>query len=255
MRIGKRFDAPQNARTHNKNQYDLYAGEYSLKRSRKDGGFWNEFIDLPAITGLLRGEIKGKRVLDIGCGGGIMCGRLRAAGARITGLDNSASMLDIARRDYPEIEFIRAEADRTGLASGGYDTAFAALVAHYFKDLRPFFREAARLLKKGGVFVFSFHHPFNEILSLRFANGKVSAQVRGGYFHNDGYTWTMAENMKLASYHHTMENVVETLAGCGFAVERLREPRPDKSSRKHSIRSYEITSRYPSFCAIKAKKL
>ncbi|MFA6584517.1 MAG: hypothetical protein WCS77_09490 [Elusimicrobiaceae bacterium] len=114
--------------------------------------------------------------------------------------------------------------------------------------------ESARLLKKGGAFVFSFHHPFNEILRLKVKGGKPVARVRDRYFHNKSYRWRMAKNMRLVSFHHTMEEVVDALSDCGFTVERLKEPRPAAFARKYNPQAYALTALYPTFCVIKARK-
>lgn len=242
------------AREHNRGQYDSYASHYHRKRQSKREAFYNEFIDLPAIKTLLRGEIKSKKVLDVGCGSGILCEKLRLWGGAVTGLDNSRAMLEIAARENPGIRFICAEADSTGLPVRSFDTVVSELVAHYFKDVEPLFCEAARVLKKGGVLVFSFHHPFNEILRFKTRGGKISAAA-APYFRSGRYVWKMAGRMKLISYHHTMEEIFEALAAAGFTVERLLEPRPAAGARKYSPEAYALTSRYPSFCAIKARKI
>ncbi|MFA5160770.1 MAG: class I SAM-dependent methyltransferase [Elusimicrobiales bacterium] len=232
---------------HNRAQYDAHAEFYHRKRRSKTSGYWNEFVDWPAVRALLRGETRGRRVLDLGCGTGILCGRFRGA-ASVTGVDNSAAMLAIARRGNPSARFVLADAARTGLASGDFDTVCAALLPHYFRDLRPLFTEAARLLRPGGVFVFSMHHPFGEITDCK------RGRITGPYFSRIRYMWNMGE-MKMASYHHTMEDIAQTLHRCGFAVEQLLEPRPLPSSRRHDPKSYAAASRYPSFCAVKARKI
>src|SRR4030095_13694268 len=54
-----------------------------------------------------------------------------------------------------------AEADiaATGLESGVYDLAITCLVDEHLRDLRPLYREAARLLGAGGQYVLVGYHP------------------------------------------------------------------------------------------------
>src|SRR5580692_9719394 len=68
--------------------------------------FWDpegEFRPLHLINPLrtayvaARCQIKGARVLDIGCGGGLLCEALQALGARVTGIDLAPGMLETAR--------------------------------------------------------------------------------------------------------------------------------------------------------------
>ena len=52
----------------------------------------------------------GERVLDVGCGTGHLTAQIAAAGTEVVGIDASAAMIDEARRVYPKLEFIKADA-------------------------------------------------------------------------------------------------------------------------------------------------
>lgn len=60
----------------------------------------------PVLLGALRERgIRGGRVVDLGCGGGIVAEAVAAAGYRVLGIDLSAAAIDLARRRVPEGEF------------------------------------------------------------------------------------------------------------------------------------------------------
>lgn len=62
---------------------------------------------------------EGSTVLDLGCGNGALSRVLREKGYHVTGVDTSPELLGIARRNDPEIEFIRADCLRKKLCIRG----------------------------------------------------------------------------------------------------------------------------------------
>ncbi len=203
---------------------------------------------------LLKKEVSGKKVLDLGCGSGIYTRVLADWGAKVAGMDNSRTMIALAKQENPGIPFHKGNALRMPYQDKSFDIVYSAMLVHYLKHLRPLFREISRILKKDGLFVFSFHHPVHECLERKTQKGKTVFTL-SPYFHNQSYRWKMIGNMELISFHHTFETVINTLNDAGFVIQRLVEPRPPVSSQKIDPRSYQFTKDYPSFCAIKAVKI
>jgi len=69
--------------------------------------------ELVALLAAQRGE----RILDLGCGSGQLTQAISESGARVTGVDNSASMIDRARREYRDLSFVLADAKDFHLTS------------------------------------------------------------------------------------------------------------------------------------------
>jgi 2-polyprenyl-6-hydroxyphenyl methylase/3-demethylubiquinone-9 3-methyltransferase len=106
------------------------------------------------------GEIKGKRVLDVGCGGGVLSERFADAGALVTGIDPSPAAIEVAKEHAEEsglkIDY-RLIALSKLLSAGKepYEAVILSEVLEHTDDLKGLIRDACKLLKEGGVFLFS----------------------------------------------------------------------------------------------------
>ena len=74
------------------NDYDAMADGYS---AHNESTAWNAHYERPAVLRML-GEVHDEDVLDVGCGAGAHALALVQRGARVTGVDSSRGMLDIA---------------------------------------------------------------------------------------------------------------------------------------------------------------
>lgn len=125
------------------------------------------------FSGKVKEGIKGKRVLDVGCGGGILSEEFAKAGADVTGIDLSPVALDAAKEhaketgleiDYKVSSVSQLRTPNPELQTL-YDIVICAEVLEHVDDLTKFLKEACGLLKKEGYFFFS---TLNKTLSSRF---------------------------------------------------------------------------------------
>ena len=93
--------------------------------------------------------------LDLGTGTGHTAAALAEYAAQVIGLDVAAGMLRAARELYqkPNLEFIQAPAQETGLPDASFDIITARHTLHHHPDPAATLAEAARLLKPGGRLV------------------------------------------------------------------------------------------------------
>lgn len=106
----------------------------------------------PALARFLDALAPGAEVLDLGCGHGIASAHLSRAGHRVTGLDASAGLLQVARRLAPDATFICAGFDDLD-TEAGYDGVWAnyALVHAPRAALPGHLSAIARALRPGGL--------------------------------------------------------------------------------------------------------
>ena len=114
--------------------------------------------DLEALADLVRGCVDA-RVLDLGCGGGHVSFAVAPHAGSVTAYDLSGEMLDVVAQAAKErgLNNIRTEkgmVERLPFADESFDFVFSRFSAHHWGDFDAGLREAARVLKRGGVAAF-----------------------------------------------------------------------------------------------------
>ncbi len=104
------------------------------------------------------GDIK-KRVLDIGCGGGLLSEEFAKAGAQVTGIDLSPPSIEAAREHAKDtgldIDYrVSSPGELKKEAPERFDAVICAEVLEHVDDLEGFLSDATAMLKKGGLFFF-----------------------------------------------------------------------------------------------------
>lgn len=146
-------------------QSDAYQRDHGaqLARNALAWGVWS----VPEEELRVLGDVRGKDVLELGCGGAQWSIALSKLGARCTGLDNSGRQLAHARANMEaqQIFFplIHASAESVPLAPASFDIIFCDHGAMSFADPLHTVPEAARLLREGGLLAFNAETPLHFI--------------------------------------------------------------------------------------------
>jgi trans-aconitate methyltransferase len=96
-----------------------------------------------------------ERILDLGCGTGHLTQTIADSGADVVGLDSSPQMIDSARREYPDIEFVVADASDFTF-DARFDAVFSNAALHWVRRAESAAGCISRALKPGGRFVAEF---------------------------------------------------------------------------------------------------
>lgn len=133
----------------------LRPSDYATWRGSSLGAI-TEALERRLILDLL-GDVRGKRVLDVGCGDGDLAVELARRGAMVVGLDASPAMIAAARaraeRGAMPVTFATGTAEALPFAPGSFDVVVAVTILCFVADGAPAFAEAARVLRPGGAFV------------------------------------------------------------------------------------------------------
>ena len=104
-------------------------------------------------------------MVELGCGAGDLSFELVRRGARLTALDVSPRMVELARQRAPEARFLVAPAEDTGLPDASFDRVVGKWVLHHV-DVEAAARETRRLLRPGGRAVFFENQDRNALLRV-----------------------------------------------------------------------------------------
>jgi SAM-dependent methyltransferase len=213
----------------------------------------NAYYERPATLSLLPG-VRGKRVLDAGCGPGAYTEILLKRGARVVGVDISRRMLELAReRVGSRAEFHRADLARPMrfLKDRSFDLIVSPLVISYIRDITPLFKEFYRLLKNPGVLVFSDGHPFGD---YQFFKKRRKAD---NYFDTElvGCTWRgFGIRVFVPGYRRPLHALLNPLIKAGLRIDRIVEPLPTEEFKKADAEAYARLLRMPAFICVRAVK-
>ena len=215
---------------------------YSKLRDREVNA--NNLFEIPTLKSMLP-ELRGKRVLDLGCGFGEHCKEYITCGAvRVVGVDISEKMLKVAREENsdPDILYLNIPMEDIGSIDEKFDVVISSLAFHYIEDFAGVVSAVYSLLDDGGVFLFSQEHPINTCYSgdrdrwTRDENGSKIYANLANYCVESRYdsTWFVDGVQK---YHRMFSTIVNTLADAGFRIEKMAEPYPTP----------EIHQQYPEY--------
>ncbi len=176
----------------------------------------------------LLGNVRGKKILEIGCGGGQCSIAFAKQGAKCTGVDFSREQLKyaqaLAQKEKVKPPFVEGNIQTLrGIKSHYYDIVFSAHTIQYVSDLNKCFKNINRVLKKNGVFVFSLGHPFYSILSHK-QIGKIK---RSYHFNEKGATsskWANGKEYHVPISRRKVSDIFDSLTKTGFEVTRIIEP-------------------------------
>jgi SAM-dependent methyltransferase len=93
----------------------------------------------------------GTRVLDVATGPGCLAARAAGRGASVVGVDIDESMVQLARRQHPKLDFRRADAAALPFEDGSFDAVVANFLVHHLRSASDAIAEFARVLAPGGV--------------------------------------------------------------------------------------------------------
>jgi ubiquinone/menaquinone biosynthesis C-methylase UbiE len=207
----------------------------------------------------LLGDVTGKQILEVGCGGGQNAIALTRWGATCVGVDPSAAQLAHARRLAQEIgvevRFLSGIAeDLAAFPDESFDLVLSSYAFDYVTDLRQAYREAWRVLKPGGPFVFCLSHPWFLAVGWHLAGSPDAPDIEdyAAWPAVEEWVWSFENGTaaRLQSCQRKLAQIVNDLIETGFRLERLVEQHaedlvgasPEKVARYPYIHDVDLMS-------------
>lgn len=245
--------------------YDNAASSYAMHISDPIDAPLHAYYEKPAMHAEYP-QLEGLTVLCLGCGTGEDAQWIKDQGAReVTAIDISPGMVEVAERSYPDINFQVMDMSSLEFADNSFDLLCSSLAIHYIDDWNQSLREALRVLRPGGRFVFSCYHPIESALEY-FSNeetrgallGRTISQqteertIHGDYLaaENGGIKraiGTVATEYTVYYYHRTFGKMMESIIGSGFKIAKLVEPLPLTGMQRDNPEHYKQVMSIPKF--------
>jgi SAM-dependent methyltransferase len=250
--------------------YSDYTQKWINKRS-SSSHLSHEYLEKPAMSDLLP-DLSGKSVLCVGCGSGEECQMILGRGAKkVVGIDTNPEFIKYANETYPECEFLVMDAQKIEFETASFDFVYSSLTMHYLPDWRDFLAKLKLILKPGGEFLFSTHHPlkwgsqsirskeYNQFLmgykKLKDPKAKPNFEVYGDYLNYRPITEKLFGEMEITHYHRPISQMFQEITQSGFKILDLVEPRPTKESKGVKLDFYEVYNKIPLFIIFRVKNI
>ena len=207
------------------------------------------------------GPLTGRRVLCLASGGGLQSALCAAAGAIVTVVDLSPEMLaldeQVASRHGLKVRTVAASMDDlSALGDASFELVLQPVSSCYVADVGRVYREVARVLAPGGLYVSQHKQPVSlQADAAPSARGYVLSEpyYRQGPLPEivDGHRHREADNLE---FLHRWEDLMGGLCRSGFVVEDLSEPRHARVESEPG--SFEHRSCFaPPYVKIKARRI
>ncbi|GCE06100.1 class I SAM-dependent methyltransferase [Dictyobacter aurantiacus] len=228
--------------------YDSYLNENSV---------YSEVI-LPSLLELV-GDVQDCTICDLACGQGWFARELAKRGARVTGIDISDRLLELARQyelQQPRgITYQRDDArSALSLPEDTFEGIVCVLSLMDIPDIQAVFQTARRILQPGGWLVFAITHPCFELPDARWItdeHGQVARAVTGYFKEGNWKSERGGVRSRVGAHHRMLSTYLNALVSANFTLERVLEPtatgeRADKVPGNREV---------PSFLFIRARLL
>lgn len=197
------------------NQMWINSSDHPIALLRAENALRNPWIN----EILCRHFTHPSKVLDVGCGGGYLTNFLAKRGHFVSGIDLSDQSLEVAKQqdETKSVEYMRASAYELPYDDGIFDAVCAMDLLEHVEKPAIVITEAARVLKKGGLF---FFHTFNRNLLSYFMVIK-------------GVEWCFANappNMHVYPLFIKPEELKDLCQNRGLEVKEIKGVRPDFTS-------------------------
>jgi SAM-dependent methyltransferase len=226
--------------------YEKLAEAYA---SRIDTKPHNAYYERPATISLLP-NLKGKRVLDAGCGPGVYTEWLLKNGSDVVAIDNSPKMVALAKKRVGDkAKIIQADIGEPlfFLKNETFDIVISTLALDYVENWKGVFEEFYRILVKTGYLIISIGHPLADFIQNKSDN----------YFKTELVEWEwkgFGLPVRVPYYRRPFNAAINPLLKSGFNLECILEPLPLEQFGKEDPKGYDELLKRPGFLCIRAIK-
>ncbi|MBT3865693.1 class I SAM-dependent methyltransferase [Candidatus Woesearchaeota archaeon] len=233
--------------------YDGNADNFLFTRTEEKGitGFFNREIEQPIIFDLVPQNLTGKKLLDVGCGPGIHLKQYIGRGAEGFGVDLSPKMIDLAQKHCSEGNFKVGSVSELDYVDDSFDIITSSLMLDHVENLDGVFKELKRVLKDGGLLIFSAPHPVSNMFRDN-EDGKF-VPTHNYFDRNVLYCNIAGGGKEFIDFPRTIQDYLEVLLKNNFILEKFVESEPLQEWKEKYPELEEWIMKIPFFCFFKLK--
>ena len=167
-----------------KKYYDNYGSWYDKERTNR---YYSLLSSLEINT--VKSYAKNRKVLEIGCGTGLILNQINKIAKETAGIDISEGMLKQARKKGLNVK--KADVLSLPFKDSAFDVVYSFKVLAHVPKIKEAIKEITRVVKKNGILILEFYNPF----SLKYIANKIGA------FFSKNTVYTRYDNyFKIKSY-------------------------------------------------------
>lgn len=222
----------------------------ALEQMEHDGDFGKRHLVNPVLLRML-GDVRGKRVLDAGCGNGYFSRMLAVRGAHVVGVEPGQALFDFAVEKETErpqgVRYVRADLCALPELDGTFDAVVASMVLPAIPDWAPAMRACVKALAPGGLFLFTVNHPCFEQLW-------PSWRAHGAYRTNEYLAEYEIDGPHGVDFHRPLSTYLNELIGLGCRVREVAEPGLDPAVAVTGPEGIDAYVHLPNFLIVAAEQ-
>jgi SAM-dependent methyltransferase len=186
-----------------------------------------EFVLDPVVLARC-GDVRGSRVLDVGCGEGRFCRKLYDLGAHTVGLDPTVGLLELARARHPEGEYVEGVAESLPFEDSSFDIVVSYVTLLDMPDYRRAIAEMVRVLRPGGKLIAANLNSVSSTAIKGWHKGPDDEQL---HMPVDNYTFEWGavvewRGIRIVNYHRPMSDYMDAFLSHGLRLTAYLEPIP-----------------------------
>ncbi len=218
-----------NAETKKGNFWTKAVSSEEIEEARKNGAYLRMLPDANLNTEWVK-RVKG-RVLVLAGGGGQQGPLLAAQGCSVTVLDISEEMLkrdeETAERNNLDLKTIQHDMQDLSIFEDEYfDAVVNPISINFIPSCQQVYREVARVLRKGGIFITSFANPIMYIFDVKaLERGKMKIKYTLPFSSETSLSEKQKEKLRrdkdTFEFSHTLSELIGGLCKSGFIIEDM----------------------------------
>jgi cyclopropane fatty-acyl-phospholipid synthase-like methyltransferase len=217
-------------------------------RSRQRDETPNDTIEKPVMMELI-GAVKGKRILDLGCGDAAFGREALSNGCEsYIGVEGSQNMVDVAIQTLAGTkgEIVLNTLENWDYPTSAFDLVVSRLVLHYVDNIDALFANIHHALVNNGQFIFSAEHPVITSTDKGWQKGTQRQNWLVDNYFDTGERITSWMGGTVRKYHRTLEDYFGAAQRADFTIQALREGRPERENFL-TDETYQRRKRIPLF--------